>query len=90
MTSPLFIVFFVSSLSSSVSPFVPLLELEGHEVPVRKMRRGRVMMYTVQALDKQDGHDDGDDDEKDSDDDDDLKINQEDSPKLSFSLAKSH
>ena len=48
------------------------------------------MMYTVQALDKQDGHDDGDDDEKDSDDDDDLKINQEDSPKLSFSLAKSH
>ena len=47
MTSPLFIVFFVSSLSSSVSPFVPLLELEGHEVPVRKMRRGRVMMYRL-------------------------------------------
>ena len=26
---------------------VPLLELEGHEVPVRKMRRGRVMMYRL-------------------------------------------
>ena len=46
------------------------------------------MMYTVQALDKQDGHDD-DDDEQDSDNDD-LKINKEDYSKLSFSLSKSH
>ena len=36
--------------------FAPLLELEGHEEPVRKMRR--VRGHRVHALDKQDGHDD--------------------------------